>query len=247
LAKDPDQWINFVAPFWADSIYNGAKAFGLGGGLRGLPSFLGGSVSTYQNSVAGQAHFDATNPEHLQQAFPNAPVMQGILQGKQWSELLPNEKSAITKTLDPKVVSEIKAEERQQNPAFAQHSDAVDYLTQKKNAAENELLDRYNAGTLDGPHTANLLQAVRADYFSSKNAVDNDPAYKAEVAKLPANNNSAQAALDGYFQIPDKAGRDQYIQWLASQNPQLAARIATAVQPQNQTKLELMYANGELR
>jgi hypothetical protein len=242
----------FLTPLWIQDMATAIKNDGVGVGIpAGAASFMGVGVQDYKPTASAQVANAGTQalsePATLAKAFPDAPIMQQILKGQNYNDLLPTEKTAIKSVLDPAAVAELDAQNRKQNPAIARHSDAVDYLNQKKDAAENELLDRLNAGTMDKAHVANLLQAVRGDYFSTKAKVDADPAYKAEIAKIPAASTSAGAALDGYYQIPDKAGREQYIQWLASQNPALAARIATAVQLKNQPKLEVMYANGELR
>jgi hypothetical protein len=93
------------------------------------------------------------------------------------------------------------------------------------------------------------MKAAQKDYYSMKDKLDSDPAYKAEVAKFKSGTspNGASAALDLFYQIPDKAGREAYLQHVTQADPELGTRLRIATQPQNQSKLELMYANGELR
>ncbi len=174
---------------------------------------------------------------------------------KGYQDLLPNEKQAVKAVLDPSEAKRLDDQNRQQNPAIAAHGDAVDALIQRKTQAEDRILDLYNQGQLDKSHTVNAMRAVQKDYFASKDKADADPAYQKELAVFKGQDkNDAQKALDAYYQIgqhyTDRSQRQQeqtkYIQWLQAKDPSLASRIVVAIQPRNQTKLEQMYAAGEL-
>lgn len=221
------------------------------GGLNEYPEGLGA-----QKVRLGSEILD--NPGRLSQAFPDNPVMPQLLAGKDWNDLFPSEKAALQKVMDPQELQSIRAESYRQNPGLTTHSEVVAQLQQEKTAKEDVMLDMYNRGELDRPHLINQMKAAQQEYYSLKDKLDADPRYKSEVANIQKNGNPTQAQnlLDTYYKIADQfpndraarqQAQDDYIHHIMETDPAMGARLLTAVQPQNQSRLEAMYYSGQLR
>ncbi len=236
-------------PIPAQDMGEAFRAYGPEGLLRAAPSLLASSVQTSPINTTSQAFKYATTPETLTRAFQGEDKpLATILQGKDWNDLMSTEKSALTKTLDPQVLQQIHDESYQRNPETTKHSDTVQYIAEKKLATENATLDRYNRKEITADQAASQMKAAQKEYFAVKNQLDSMPDYLAEQKKFDKSNESgAQIALDGFYQIPDKAGRAAYVAAIMQHDPELGARLLLATQPRNQSKLEELYYSGQLK
>lgn len=247
-------------PIAAGENIKAVQAYGPEGLLRALPADLASSAQTSTLNTASQAFKYAAPADIIQKAFPDSPMAQKVLQGKDWSEFLPNEKAQITsvlKTDNPKLADQIHEQSAKQYPASTTHSDTIATLQDRKSQAEDALLDRYNSGKMDLPHLKNAYQVVERDYYAQKTKADSDPSYKKEVDSFKAKGIDpilAQRTVDAYYAIgqhyDDKTTRQaeqaKYIAAVNAKDPELAARLVGAIQPRNQTELEKMYASGAL-
>ncbi len=258
-----DHVAQFVTPLWIQDVadaYNNAKGNKLGAGITaGIPAFFGAGVQSYPPSATEQRNLSLT-PDTLKSAFPDSPTAQRVLAGKTWDALLPSEKAAISpviKAQDPDYWAKFDAQNRQDFPATAAHSDTLDTLRDRKTQLEDRLLDRYNSGQMTKPEIRSAMYKVNQDYFAQKGNADKDPAYQKEIASLKASGSDptqASRALDGYYAIGQhyedpkqaKDAQAQYIKAIYAKDPELGARLAGAVAPHNQTALERLYSSGAL-
>ncbi len=244
----------FLTPLWVQDMASAIKNDGVGTGIpAGAASFMGVGVQDYKPTASGQRANAGTqalsDPTALKQAFTGEDKpLATILQGKNWNDLMSTEKSALTKTLSPELIQQIHDESFRQNPETTKHSDTVQYISDKKLATENATLDRYNRKEITADEAASQMKAAQKEYFAVKNQLDSMPGYLAEQKKFDKSNESgAQIALDGFYQIPDKAGRAAYVAAIMQHDPELGARLLLATQPRNQSKLEELYYSGQLK
>lgn len=256
-----DKVAQYVVPLWmqdvAQAVQNAAKGNETTAGAIAAPlSFFGAGVQSYPQSKSSMGQEALDDPAKLSAAFPNSPSIQGALKGKDWAELLPTEKSALVKTLDPELRQQIEAQSRQNNPAIAAHGDALDALKQSRTTTENQLLDSLNSGKMTGYNVRDAMKAANETYYTAKSKLDADPAFQKELASIKSGSSPslAQQALDNYFIIQNRTADDparqraeeaKYLQFVHSQDPQLADRIVTAIQGEPKTGLEKLYADAK--
>lgn len=259
-----DHIAQFVTPLWVQDVANAIKSAPdnqkLTTGAVAAPlSFFGAGVNSYEPSNSQQVHTAATTPEVLQQAYPNHPEIAKALEGKDWNDLLPSEKKAVTDTVgktNPQLVQQMQDDSRKTSPGFAAHSDALDQLKTARTTFENRAFDDRNSGKITTAMMKDAIKTAGTQYYDGKAKADADPAYMKELAQLQASGqkSSAQQALENYYTIgkmnpddPGKAKDDEakYLAFVHEKDPVLANRLVMAIQQDAAPGYEKMYQDAK--